>query len=99
MGPRPGPGAYNWAMRQPDPPRNEFGVASLILGVVGLITCWALIGTFFGIAAVVTGDIARGRVKRGDADNPRIALAGMALGAVAIVAGLVAIGYFASRDN
>jgi ABC-type phosphate transport system permease subunit len=86
-------------MREPDPPRNQFGVASLILGSVGLITCWALIGTFFGIAAVVTGDIARGRVKRGQADNPRTALAGMVLGAVAIVAGLVAIGYFASQSD
>jgi hypothetical protein len=86
-------------MREPDPPRNQFGVASLILGLVGLITCWALIGTFFGIAAVVTGDIARGRVKRGQADNPRTALAGMVLGAVAIVAGLVAIGYFASQSD
>jgi len=86
-------------MAQPDPPRNQFGVASLLLGVVGLITCWALIGTFFGIAAVVTGDIARGRVKRGEANNPRTALAGMVLGALAIVAGLVAIGYFASQSN
>ncbi|MGA7050702.1 MAG: DUF4190 domain-containing protein [Mycobacterium sp.] len=86
-------------MRQPDPPRNEFGVASLILGLVGLISCWLLIGTFFGIAAIVTGDIGRGRVKRGEADNPRIALAGMALGAVAIVAGLASIGYWASQDH
>jgi Domain of unknown function (DUF4190) len=86
-------------MRQPDPPRNQFGVASFLLGLVGLMTCWLLIGTFFGIAAVVTGDIARGRVKRGEANNPRTALAGIALGAVAIVAGLVAIGYFASRSD
>jgi hypothetical protein len=86
-------------MTEPDRPQNQFGVASLILGIVGLITCWALIGTFFGIAAVVTGDIARGRVKRGEANNPRTALAGMVLGAVAIVAGLVAIGYFASQSD
>jgi len=86
-------------MRQPDPPRNQFGVASLLLGLVGLMTCWLLIGTFFGIAAVVTGDIARRRVKRGEANNPRTALAGIALGALAIVAGLVAVGYFASQSD
>ena len=86
-------------MTEPDPPQNQFGVASLLLGVVGLLTCWALIGTFFGIAAVVPGDIARGRVKRGEANNPRTALAGIVLGAVAIVAGLVAIGYFASQSD
>lgn len=78
----------------PDAPRNQFGVASLILGVVALITCWLLIGVPLGIAAVVTGDIARRRVKRGEANNPRTAMAGIVLGAVSIVAGLVAIGYY-----
>ena len=85
-------------MSLPDAPRNEFGVASLILGVVALMTCWMLIGVPFGIAAVITGDIARRRVHRGIANNPRIAVAGIALGAAAIVAGLVAIGYYAWLD-
>jgi hypothetical protein len=82
--------------KDPDAPRNEVGVASLLLGLVALLSCWLMIGIPFGIAAVITGDMARGRVKRGEANNPRVAVAGMVLGAVAIVAGLVAIGYFAS---
>jgi hypothetical protein len=81
-----------------DAPRNECGVASVLLGLVALITCWLMIGIPFGIAAVITGDIGRGRVKRGEANNPRAAMAGIVLGAVAIVAGLVAIGYYASLD-
>jgi hypothetical protein len=85
--------------QSPDAPRNQFGVASLILGLVALITCWLLIGVPFGIAAVITGDIGRGRVKRGEADNPRTAMAGIVLGGVAIVAGLVAIGYWAWLDT
>jgi hypothetical protein len=85
--------------QSPDAPRNQFGVASLILGLVALITCWLLIGVPFGIAAVITGDIGRGRVKRGEADNPRTAMAGIVLGGVAIVAGLVAIGYWAWLDS
>ena len=85
-------------MSHPDAPRNEFGVASVILGVVALMTCWLLIGVPFGIAAVITGDIARRRVQRGTANNPRVAAAGIALGAVAIVAGIVAIGYYAWLD-
>ncbi len=84
------------ARRDPDAPRNEVGVASLILGLVALISCWLLIGVAFGIAAVITGDIGRGRAKRGEANNPRVATAGMVLGGVAIVAGLAAIGYWAS---
>lgn len=85
-------------MSHPDAPQNQFGVASVLLGLVGLLTCWLLLGVPFGIAAVVTGDIARRRVGRGEANNPRTAVAGMVLGAVAIVAGLVAIGYYAQLD-
>lgn len=82
-----------------DAPRNEFGVASVILGLVALMTCWLMVGVPFGIAAVITGDLGRGRVKRGEANNPRTAMAGIVLGGVAIVAGLVAIGYWAWRDT
>jgi hypothetical protein len=85
-------------MSHPAAPRNQFGIASLILGVVALITCWLLIGVPLGIAAVVTGDIARRRVTQGEANNPRTAVAGIALGVVAIVAGLVAIGYYSWLD-
>jgi hypothetical protein len=85
-------------MSHPDAPRNEVGVAALLVGIVALITCWLLIGVPFGIAAVITGDVGRRRVQRGEANNPRIALAGMVLGAVSIAAGLVAIGYFAWLD-
>ncbi|OSC31207.1 DUF4190 domain-containing protein [Mycobacterium vulneris] len=85
-------------MSHPDAPQNQFGVASLLLGLVGLLTCWLLLGVPFGIAAVVTGDIARRRVARGEANNRRTAVAGMVLGAIAIVAGLVAIGYYAQLD-
>lgn len=85
-------------MSQPEQPRNEMGVASLLVGLVALVTCWMMIGVPFGIAAVITGDIARRRVQRGEANNPRIALAGMTLGAISIAAGLVAIGYYAWLD-
>ncbi len=85
-------------MSQPDAPRNEVGVASLVLGLVGLFTCWLLVGVPFGVAAVVTGDVARRRVQRGAATNPRTARAGIVSGAVAIVAGLAAIGCYAWLD-
>ncbi len=85
-------------MSQPDAPRNEVGVASLVLGLVGLFTCWLLVGVPFGVAAVVTGDVARRRVQRGAANNPWTAMAGIVSGAVAIVAGLAAIGCYAWLD-
>jgi hypothetical protein len=83
---------------QPEAPRNHFAVASLMLGGIALATCWLLIGVPLGIAALLTGDIARRRVNRGEANNPRAAVAGMVLGAAAIAAGLVAIGYYSWLD-
>jgi Domain of unknown function (DUF4190) len=85
-------------MGRPVAPRNQVGVASVILGVVALGTCWLLIGVPLGIAAVLTGDVARRRVQRREANNPRAAVAGIVLGAAAIVAGVVAIAYYAWVD-
>ncbi len=85
-------------MTRPDAPQNQIGVASLILGVVSLLTCWLMIGVPFGVVAVITGDVARRRVRRGEANNPRIAMAGVVLGAVSIAAGIAAIGYYARLD-
>jgi len=85
-------------MSRPDAPRNQVGVASVILGVVALGTCWLLIGVPLGIAAVLTGDVARRRAQRREATNPRAAVAGIVMGVAAIVAGLLAIGYYAWMD-
>ena len=86
-------------MGHPDAFRNQIGVASLLLGGLALITCWLLVGVPLGIAALLTGDIARRRVSRGEANNPRAAIAGMVLGVVAIAAGLIAVGYYAWLDS
>lgn len=86
-------------MSHPDAPKNQIGVASLILGVASLMTCWLMIGVPLGVAAVVTGDIARGRVNRGEANNRRVAIAGIALGIVAIATGLAAVAYYAWLDS
>src|ERR1700743_576603 len=85
-------------MSRPDAPRNQMGAASMILGGLGLLTCWMLLGVPLGIAALLTGDVARRRASKGEASNPRAALAGMVLGAVAIAAGLIAVGYYSWRD-
>jgi ABC-type phosphate transport system permease subunit len=86
-------------MYSPDEPRNQVGVVSVILGGLALVTCWLLIGVPLGIAAVLSGDIARRRASRGEATNPRTAIAGMVLGAVAIVTGLIVIGYYSWLDS
>jgi len=85
-------------MAASDGPRNQIGTASLVLGVAAILSCWLLIGVFLGVAAVLTGDIGRRRVQRGEASNPRMATAGIVLGVIAILAGLAAVGYYSWLD-
>jgi hypothetical protein len=70
------------------------GVASVLLGAIALITSWLVIGMVFGVAAVITGLVARKRVQRAHTGDNKPATAGIALGAVSIVVGLVAVGYY-----
>ena len=73
---------------------DKFGVASLLLGVVALVTSVLVIGIGFGVAAVVIGFKARASVQRGEASHAGSATVGIVLGVVSIVAGLAAVGYY-----
>lgn len=89
--PYPAPGQYPG---YPPPgvanaPRNGAGIAALIVAIAGIVTALSVIGgVALGLAAVVLGLIGRGRAKRGEADNGGVALAGIVLGALAVVAGI-----------
>lgn len=98
-GPQPGPyGPYGGAYPPPPMPygdyypgapavmRNGLGVAALITGVLGLFgSCSVVFGILLGITAIIFGLVARGRVKRGQANNGGVATAGIILGVLAIV--------------
>jgi Domain of unknown function (DUF4190) len=76
----------------PAGPRNGLGTAALVLGVVGMVSTWSVIGgLIFGIAATVLGFLAYHRVKNHQADNGAIAVSGLVLGVLAIVVSLVFI--------
>ena len=49
-----------------------------------------------GLVAVVIGFLGRGRVKRGTANNGGVAIAGIVLGALAIIVGLAFIALWAT---
>jgi hypothetical protein len=73
-------------------PRNGLGISALVIAIVGLLLCFTIVfGVLLGIAAVVMGFMGRGRVKRGEANNGGVAVAGVVLGFLSIVAGLVFI--------
>jgi len=92
-GPYP-PGTYRppqYPQFAPVPPRptNGLAVASLVVGIVALVTSPLCIGLGLGVVAVAMGVTARRRVKRGEAADGGPAHAGIVLGSMAIVIGLV----------
>lgn len=77
------------------PPRNGFGVASLVLGVIGLVTSLFVLGIVPGVLAIVFGGLGRGRARRHEATNGGMAIAGIVLGVLAVIAGIAFIGVYA----
>ncbi|PZS37953.1 MAG: DUF4190 domain-containing protein [Pseudonocardiales bacterium] len=76
-------------------PRNGFGIAALVLGLLALVLCWTIVGgILFGILAMIFGLLGRARAKRGEATNGGVSLAGIVLGIIGLLAaiGLVALG-------
>ena len=68
-------------------PSNGLGTAALVLGILAVLTTITVIGgVVLGLVALILGFLARGKVKRGEATNGGSALAGIILGAIAILA-------------
>ncbi|MFF9753641.1 DUF4190 domain-containing protein [Streptomyces sp. NPDC014344] len=66
--------------------RNGFGIAALVLGIVGALLFWTAIGGIvLGLLAVVFGVLGFRRGRRGVATNGTMAVIGAVLGALALV--------------
>lgn len=60
--------------------------------MVAIISLFSVVGgVVLGVVAVILGFLGRGRVKRGEANNGGIAMAGIVLGVLSIVVSVVAI--------
>jgi hypothetical protein len=99
--PPPPPAPYSGGFSAPPTgPKNGLGIAALIIAIVALVSVWSVFGgIILGIVAVVIGFAARGRVKRGEANNGGIALAGILLGFLAIIVGIIFIPIWISVFN
>jgi hypothetical protein len=75
----------------PPEPKNGMGVAALIFGILGLLTCWWLpvVGLVLGVLALIFGIVGRGRAKRGLAGNGGMALTGLLLGILSIIVNII----------
>lgn len=98
--PPPPPQPYAGYTPPPTGPRNGLGVASLVIAIVGLLSSFSVAGgVILGIVAVIIGFVARGRVRKGEANNGGVALAGIVLGFVAMIAGLAFIAIWVGVFN
>ena len=77
-------------------------VASLVLGILGLLTSFFLLGGLLGLIAVILGVLALGKIKRGEADGRGLAIGGIITGALAMLLTillLVTVGSFLSENS
>ena len=79
------------------PQTNTLAVISLVCGLLGLFTSF-FIPLLMQLAAIVCGHIARGQIRRSDntQTGAGVALAGLILGYVGIVLGLIVILFFSA---
>jgi hypothetical protein len=98
----PPPQPYGAHPPAPVAPRKDgLGISALIVAILGLLLSWSVVGgVVLGVVAVILGFVGRGRFKAGEASNGGVALAGIVLGALAVVVSLVfiAIWYGAFSD-
>ena len=74
------------------PQKNGLGVAALVLGILAILSCLSVIGGVgLGILALIFGLVGRGRVKRREANNGGVALAGAICGGLGLLGGIGAL--------
>lgn len=66
-------------------------VASLVLGIIGILTSFLLFGALLGLVALILGFVALGKVKRGEADGRGLAIGGIVTGVLAMLLTLLLV--------
>lgn len=69
--------------------RNGFGVTAMVLGIVGLVSCY--FGLILGPLAIIFGALGLKRCNSGEATNRAMALSGVILGGIATILYLLII--------
>lgn len=93
--PPPPPQPYSSYAAPTASPKNGLGTTALILGILGVLSSWLVIGFLLGLIAVILGFKGRGRVKRGEATNGGAAMAGIILGFLTILASIAFAVFYA----
>ena len=91
LGPQPSTVVPHYA-GQPvaaNPPTNQLAIVSLVAGVA----CWFILPVIGALVAIITGHRARGQIRRTGESGGGLALAGLILGYVHLLIGVL-IGLF-----
>jgi hypothetical protein len=84
----------------PARPRNGFGIAALVLGLLALVLSVTIIGgIIFGLLALIFGLLGRARAKRGEATNRGLSVAGVVLGIIGLLIAIGLVVYVVSIFN
>lgn len=67
-------------------PSSALAIASLILGVIGLLSGWLIFGGVLGLVGVILGIVALVKVKNGTASGKGMAIGGIVTGALGMIA-------------
>lgn len=80
----------------PVAPKNGFGIAALVLGIIALLFAWipfvGFIGFVLGVLAIVFGGVAVNRAHKRLANNKVMSYFGLALGVLAFVISIATFG-------
>ncbi|WP_067450641.1 DUF4190 domain-containing protein [Actinomadura macra] len=68
------------------PRNNGMAVASMVLGIIGVVTCG---GVVFSVGAIIFGHVAQGQIRRSGEGGGGMATAGLILGYIFAVIGLL----------
>jgi predicted PurR-regulated permease PerM len=73
-------------------PRNGFGIAALVLGILALVLCWTAIGGIvLGVLAVIFAILGIRRANRQEATNKGMAISGLVTGVIGLIIAVVLI--------
>ncbi|MEU4339789.1 DUF4190 domain-containing protein [Nocardia sp. NPDC023852] len=96
----PPPGQYpppsQPAYWQESPKGRGLAITALVLGILGLLSCWTVVGGYlFGIFALIFGVVALVKARSGTAGGTGMAIAGLILGVLGLIGAIVitVVGY------
>ncbi|ANY08972.1 DUF4190 domain-containing protein [Pseudonocardia sp. HH130630-07] len=80
------PGGYGGHQPPPPAPRNGVGIAALVLGILAVLSFWLVVGGVLGLIAIGLGILGIVRAGKGIASNRGVAITGLILGIVGVLA-------------